>query len=78
MAMNQVSVKPIRKVTAGAIGGAAVTVVLFGIKSMLKTDIPPDVASALTVLLTFAISYMTPAADGDLLPAAEAEVEQAA
>jgi len=76
--VKQINGKPIRKVTAGAIGGAAVTVVLFGIKSMLKTDIPPDVASALTVLLTFAISYMTPAADEDLLPAEAAEVERAA
>jgi len=75
---KQINVKPIRKVTAGAVGGAAVTVVLFGIKSMLKTEIPPDVASALTVLLTFAISYMTPAADEDLLPAEAAEVERAA
>jgi hypothetical protein len=75
---KQISVKPIRKVTAGALGGAAVTLVLFAIKSMLKTEIPPDVASALTVLLTFGISYMTPAADEDLLPAAAAEVRQAA
>jgi len=75
---TQINVKPIRKVTAGAVGGAAITVVLFGIKSMLKTDIPPDVASALTVLLTFAISYMTPAADEDLLPGEAAEVKQAA
>ena len=75
---KQINDKPIRKVTAGALGGAAVTVVLFGIKSMLKTDIPPDVASALTALLTFAISYMTPAADEDLLSAEAAEVKQAA
>ena len=50
--------------------------ILFGIKSFLKTDIPADVASALTVLLTFGISYMTPAANDDLVPAEEPQQQQ--
>ena len=66
---QQISSKPIRKVAAGALAGATITVIVFVIKSLLKTDVPADVASALTVLLTFGIWYMTPAAGDDLLPA---------
>lgn len=68
---KQINVKPIRKVAAGALAGSTITVILFVIKSLLRADVPADVASALTVLLTFGISYMTPAADDDLLPAEE-------
>ena len=50
---QQISSKPIRKVAAGALAGATITVIVFVIKSLLKTDVPADVASALTVLLTF-------------------------
>jgi hypothetical protein len=73
---QQISSKPIRKVAAGAIAGATITVILFVIKSLLKTDVPADVASALTVLLTFGISYMTPAANDDLVPAEEPQQQQ--
>ena len=75
---KQMSVKPHRKVAAGALAGAAITVIVFGMKSLMKTDVPADVASALTVLLTFGISYMTPAADDDLLPAEEPQQQRAA
>jgi hypothetical protein len=73
---QQISTKPIRKVAAGALAGATITVIVFVIKSVLKADVPADVASALTVLLTFGISYMTPAADGDLLPAEQPQQQQ--
>jgi hypothetical protein len=75
---QQISTKPIRKVAAGALAGATMTVILFVVKSVLKADVPADVASALTVLLTFGISYMTPAADNDLLPAEEPQEQRAA
>ena len=75
---KQISVKPIRKVAAGALAGAAITVIMFVIKSVLKADVPADVATALTVLLTFGISYMTPAAEDDLLPAEEPQQRIAA
>ena len=75
---QQISSKPIRKVAAGALAGAAITVIVFVVKSVLKADVPADVASALTVLLTFGISYMTPAAEDDLklLPAEEPQSQQ--
>ena len=74
---NQVSVKPIRKVTAGAVSGAAITVALWLIKSVWKVDVPAEVASAMTMILTFAVAYQTPAADDDLMPV-EAEIKRAA
>lgn len=74
---QHISNKPIRKVTAGAIGGASITVVLWMIKSVFKVDVPAEVASAMTVLLTFAVSYQTRAADDDLAPV-EPAVRQAA
>jgi len=73
---KQISGKPIRKVAAGALAGAAITVIVFVVKSVLKAEVPADVASALTVLLTFGISYMTPAAEDDLLPAEEPQSQQ--
>jgi hypothetical protein len=75
---QQISSKPIRKVAAGALAGAAITVIVFVVKSVLKAEVPADVASALTVLLTFGISYMTPAAEDDLklLPAEEPQSQQ--
>jgi hypothetical protein len=75
---QQISTKPIRKVAAGALAGATMTVIVFVVKSVLKADVPADVASALTVLLTFGISYMTSAADNDLLPAEEPQEQRAA
>jgi hypothetical protein len=75
---QQISSKPIRKVAAGALAGATITVILFVIKSLLKTDVPADVASALTVLLTFGISYMTPAGEDDLLQAEQPQQQRVA
>ena len=75
---QQISSKPIRKVAAGALAGATITVALFVIKSVLKADVPADVASALTVLLTFGISYMTPAAEDDLLTAEQPQQQRVA
>jgi len=66
---RQLGVKPIRKVSAGAVGGATITVALWMLKSVWKVDVPAEVASALTVILTFAVSYQTPAAEDDLTPA---------
>ena len=74
---KQISGKPIRKVTAGALGGAATTIVLFVLKSAWDINVPPDVASALTVMLTFAVSYQTSAADDDLVHL-DASVQRAA
>ena len=74
---KQISVRPIRKVTAGAVGGAAITVAIWLIKAVWKIEVPAEVAGAMTVLMTFLVSYQIPAADDDL-GHPEAEVRQAA
>jgi putative flippase GtrA len=56
---------PTRKVAVGGIAGAMVTVVVFVLNNYLKTPIPADVATALTVMLSFAVSYWVPPAPTD-------------
>jgi len=74
---KQISVRPIRKVTAGAVGGAAITVAIWLIKAVWKIEVPAEVAGAMTVLMTFLVSYQIPAGEDDLVHAG-AEVRQAA
>jgi hypothetical protein len=74
---KQISVKPIRKVTAGAVGGAAITVAIWMIKAVWKIEVPAEVAGAMTVLMTFLVSYQIPAGEDDLVSAV-AELPKAA
>ncbi len=48
---------PTRKVTAGALAGA-VTIIAVYVAGLFGADIPAEVASSITVLLTFAASYI--------------------
>ncbi len=48
---------PTTKVTVGALAGA-VTIILVWAVSLAGLDIPAGVASAITVLVTFAASYL--------------------
>lgn len=52
--------KPVRKVAAGGVAGAIVTIAVFVLKNFAKIDIPSEVASALTTVVTFLISYIVP------------------
>jgi len=74
---KQFSGKPIRKVSAGALAGAGTTLFIWLVKSAWSVDVPAEVASALTVILTFGVSYQVPASDQDLITA-ETEIERAA
>lgn len=49
--------KPTNKVAAGGAAGSA-TVVLIYVAGLLGLDVPAEVASALTVLLSFGAGYM--------------------
>ena len=64
---RQFIAKPIRKVAGGALAGTATTLFLWLLKSASSIDVPADVASALTVIVTFAVSYQIPASDEDLI-----------
>ena len=60
---------PIRKVTAGALGGAIVTLLIYILKKVAPVvfnDLNHETAAALTTVVTFAISYYTPHAQGEL------------
>lgn len=51
---------PYTKVTAGAIAGAVTVILIFVIQTLTSLEIPAEVAAAVTVLLTFAVSYFVP------------------
>jgi len=52
--------KPDRKITAGALAGAMVMVVAWMTEEFGGVVIPAGVASALTVICTFLVSYIVP------------------
>ena len=54
--INQSSLVPTTKVTAGGVAGA-ITVLVVWILGMFNVAVPPEVASAFTVIVSFAISY---------------------
>jgi len=64
---------PIRKVTAGALGGAIVAVLVWYLNSfVLEPDqqITGEVAAALTTIVTFLIGYFVPpSAKDEVVPA---------
>lgn len=55
--INQPTAAPTRKVTAGALAGA-VTILAVFVFGQFGVDIPAEVSSSVTVLLTFAASYV--------------------
>jgi len=64
---------PVRKVTAGALGGAIVTVLVWYLNTfVLEPDkqITGQVAAALTTIVTFLIGYFVPpSAKDEVVPA---------
>lgn len=54
---------PTRKVGAGALSGALVTVVLW-LVDLTGTDVPATVAAAITLLITAGTAYMVPSEGG--------------
>jgi len=61
---QQSSSAPIRKVWVGALAGAATTIVVWAL-SLANVNVPAVVASSITTLLTFVISYLVSPADTD-------------
>lgn len=49
------------KVSAGVLAGAISTILIWLASEFGGVSVPGGVASAITTLLTFAVSYMTPA-----------------
>lgn len=55
--MNQPDATPTNKVVAGSAAGAATVLIVF-IAGQLGLEVPPEAASALTVLLGSAAAYL--------------------
>jgi putative flippase GtrA len=55
--INQPSIAPTTKVTAGGVAGA-LTVLVVWILGLLHVPVPPEVASAITVIISFVTSYL--------------------
>lgn len=60
------SARPLTKVQAGFVAGAAVTILVFVLKRYGNIELPPDVIAALTFLLTCAVAYVVPILPGEL------------
>ena len=50
-------VTPNRKVSAGGIAGALSIILVWALKAYGHTELPPEVASGVTTLISFATSY---------------------
>jgi len=70
------SVLPVRKVAAGGAAGAVTAIIVWILSAAFKIDIPPEIAAAITVLLSFAAGYLIPPAANDVVvtPVAAAPV----
>jgi hypothetical protein len=55
--LRPVSKRPTRKVTAGALAGALVTIGVY-VGQFFEVDIPAEVATSAVMVLTFATSYV--------------------
>ncbi len=51
--------KPTAKVTAGALGGALSIIAVWFIHTLANVDVPPEVASAVTTVVTFGAGWIT-------------------
>lgn len=56
--VNQPTAKPTRKVAAGGIGGALSIILTYLVQAIFNVELPAEVASAVTLLVSFASSYI--------------------
>ena len=56
---------PVRKVTAAGVAGATTVVAMWAAENLFGMRIPPEVGSAVTTILAFAASYLTPPGENE-------------
>ena len=56
--MNQPTANPTQKVAAAGIGGSLTILIVYVIQQAFDVQIPAEVASALTALISFASGYL--------------------
>lgn len=61
------SALPVRKVTAAGVAGAATAIIVWILSAAFKVNIPPEIASAITVVLAFAAGYFLPPGANDVV-----------
>jgi putative flippase GtrA len=61
------SAAPVRKVAAGGIAGAITVLLVWIASAAFRINIPPEVASAITVIVAFIVSYLVPPAARDVV-----------
>ncbi len=54
---------PTNKVLAGTAAGALSAIVAWGVKSLGHIDVPPEIAVAITTVVTFVVQYWVPDAE---------------
>lgn len=61
------SALPVRKVTAAGVAGAATAIIVWILSAAFKVNIPPEIASAITVVLAVAAGYFIPPGANDVV-----------
>lgn len=55
---DQVSSAPTNKVAAAGIGGSVSAVLIWAVTQLFTVDIPPEIAAAITAIISFASGYL--------------------
>jgi hypothetical protein len=61
------SAAPVRKVTAAGLAGAITAIIVWILATAFKVDIPPEIASAITIIVAFAAAYLIPPGPNDVV-----------
>ncbi len=64
---KQSSARPTNKVIAGTFGAAVATIGLYVLERIMGEPLPPEVNTAVTTLVTFALGYFVPPSSLDTL-----------
>jgi hypothetical protein len=62
---------PTQKVMAGTLAGSLTAIAVWAIREAWKIDLPGEVASALTVILTLITSWFTPPSPDEIVEEVE-------
>jgi hypothetical protein len=65
------SARPLNKVVASTLGGAITAIGVWALNTYASAQIPVEVASAATVLVSTLLAYLVPLAPGEVAPAEE-------
>jgi hypothetical protein len=64
-AVKSPTAAPVRKVTAGGIGGAVATLALWALAQYANFHPQPEVAAAITTVISFIVAYLVPPSAND-------------